>query len=115
MGFKDTFLRLRKENGWTQQQVADQIGLSVGQVKKYEKGDSAPTLHILGRIAMVYSVSTDDLVFEPGKGVAGSKLKSELLQRFEKVAELPDDERNAILLLIDSVIAKHTLKQVMGG
>ena len=64
MAFKDTFLKLRKERGWTQQQVADQIGLSVGQVKKYEKGDSAPTLHILGRIAMVYGVSTDDDLVE---------------------------------------------------
>ena len=106
--------RLRKERGWTQQQVADQIGLSVGQVKKYEKGDSAPTLHILGRIAMVYGVSTDELVFEDGKGVAGVKLEPALLQRFEKVAQLPKEEKDAILLLIDSVVAKHTIREVMG-
>jgi len=111
MAFKDTFLRLRKERGWTQQQVADCIGLSVGQVKKYEKGDSAPTLHILGRIAMAYGVSTDELVFDDGKGVAGTKL----LGRFEKVAQLPEEEKNAVLLLLDSVIAKHTIRKVMGS
>jgi transcriptional regulator with XRE-family HTH domain len=115
MAFKDTFLKLRKERGWTQQQVADQIGLSVGQVKKYEKGDSAPTLHILGRIAMVYGVSTDELVFEDGKGIAGVKLETELLQRFEKVAQLPKEEKDAVLLLIDSVVAKHTIREVMGS
>ncbi len=34
MAFKETFLRLRKDRGWTQQGVADQVGISVGQVKK---------------------------------------------------------------------------------
>ena len=115
MAFKDTFLRLRKERDWTQQQVADRIGLSVGQVKKYEKGDSAPTLHILGRIAVTYGVSADELVFDDGKGVAGTKLDPELLSRFEKVAQLPEDEKNAVLLLLDSVIAKHTIRKVMGS
>lgn len=84
-------------------------------MKKYEKGDSAPTLHILGRIAMVYGVSTDELVFEDGKGIAGAKLEPELLQRFEKVAGLPKEEKDAILLLIDSVVAKHTIREVMGS
>ena len=115
MAFKDTFVRLRKERGWTQSEVADKIGISVGQVKKYEKGDSAPTLHILARIAMVFGVSSDVLVFEHGAGPAAHKLDAELLKRFEKVAGLPDRERDAILVLIDSVIAKQTLREVIEG
>ena len=47
-------------------------------------------------------------------GVAGSKLDPDLLRRFEKVAQLPDEEMNAVLLLLDSVIAKHTIVEVMG-
>jgi len=115
MGFKETFVRLRKERGWTQQQVADKIGISVGQVKKYEKGDSAPTLHILAKIALAFGVSADELVFEDGAGVAAKKLDAELLKRFEKVAQLPERERDAILVLIDSVIAKQTLRDVIGS
>ena len=78
-------------------------------------GGEAPTLHILGRIAMAYGVSTDELVFDDGKGVAGTKLDPELLGRFEKVAQLPEEEKNAVLLLLDSVIAKHTIRKVMGS
>ena len=115
MAFKDTFVRLRKERGWTQAYVADKIGISVGQVKKYEKGDSAPTLHILARIAIVYGVSADELVFENGAGPAAHTLDSELLQRFEKIAQLPDRERDAILVLIDSVVARQTLREVIQG
>ena len=115
MAFRDTFVRLRKDRAWTQAEVADKIGLSVGQVKKYEKGDSAPTLHILARIAMVFGVSADELVFEHGAGPAAHKLDAELLTRFEKVAQLPDRERDAVLVLLDSVIAKQALREVIQG
>jgi len=113
MAFKNTFVRLRKQHSWTQQQVAEQVGLSVGQIKKYEKGTSAPTLHILGKIALMFGVSTDDLVFENGANVAAHKLDAELLKRFEQLADLPQKERDAVLLLIDSVIAKQTLRQII--
>ena len=115
MAFKDTFLRLRKERGWTQQHLAEGIGISVGQVKKYEKGDSAPTLAILAKIATVFGVSADVLVFDGGAGVAGQKLEAELLARFERVAQLPEREKDAVLVLIDSVIAKQRLREVIGS
>jgi len=64
---------------------------------------------------MAYGVSTDELVFDDGKGVAGTKLDPEFLSRFEKVAQLPEEEKSAVLLLLDSVIAKHTIRKVMGS
>lgn len=113
MAFKETFARLRKDRAWTQQFVADQIGISVGQVKKYEKGTSAPTLNILAKIATVFGVSADELVFDGRNGVASNKLDTELLHRFERVAELPERERDAVLVLIDSVVAKQTLRKLV--
>jgi transcriptional regulator with XRE-family HTH domain len=115
MGFRETFVRLRKERGWTQQYVADQVGISVAQIKKYEKGDSAPTLPMLAKIATVFSVSADQLVFGEGKTAANNKLDAELLRRFEMIAELPPRERDAIILVLDSVIAKNRLREVIQG
>ncbi len=114
MGFRDTFVRLRKERGWTQAEVAEKISISVGQVKKYEKGDSTPNLNILAKIATVFGVSADDFVFGEGKTIAQSKLDHELLKRFEMLADLDQKDRDAILLVIDSIIAKHRLKEVIG-
>ena len=114
MGFRDTFIRLRKERGWTQAQVAEKIGISVGQVKKYEKGDSAPNLHVLEKIVTVFDASADDFVFGEGKSVAKGKLDHEILKRFEMIEQLDDRERDAVLILLDSVIAKHRLKEVIG-
>jgi len=114
MGFREAFIRLRKERGWTQQHVADEIGISVGQVKKYEKGDSSPNLPVLAKIATVFGVSADDLVFGGRNGLAANKLDADLLRRFEMLDQLSERERDAVLLLLDSVIAKHRLREVMG-
>ena len=113
MAFKDAFVRLRKQRGWTQQHLSERIGISVGQVKKYEKGDSSPTLPILERICVAFGISADELVFAGGHGVASKKLEPDLLSRFEQVADLPDREKDAVLVLLDSVIAKHRLRQVI--
>jgi len=55
------------------------------------------------------------LVFADGTGVAGRKLDAELLTRFEKVDQFPEREKDAVLVLIDSVIAKQTLMEVIGA
>ncbi|GAB4226205.1 MAG: hypothetical protein Kow0062_28410 [Acidobacteriota bacterium] len=39
----------------------------------------------------------------------------ELLRRFEKGAQLPEEKTNAVLLLLDAVVAKHTIKKIMGS
>jgi len=115
MAFKETFVRLRKEKGFLQAQVAEKLGISVGQVKKYEKGASTPSLHVLGKIATLFGVSADVFVFEDGKSVAGEKLDSELLSRFEIVSHLPDRERDALMVVIDSIIARQKLREVIGA
>lgn len=114
MSFRDTFVRLRKERGWTQAEVADKIGISLGQVKKYEKGNSAPNLHILAKIATVFDTSADDFVFGQGKSIAKDKFDHDLVKRFELIGQLDERERDAILVVIDSIIAKHRLKEVIG-
>lgn len=50
---------LRKENGWTQQQVADMIGVSRVNYTRYELNASEPDFDILVRLADIYDVSLD--------------------------------------------------------
>ena len=113
LGFKETVIRLRKQRGWTQQQVADQIGISVAQIKKYEKGSSSPTLPIVAKLAIAFGVSADEFVFGDAHGPAAHKLEAELLRRFELIADLPPRERDAVLVVLDSIIAKNRLREVM--
>ncbi|TBU81904.1 hypothetical protein DNK34_04215 [Pseudomonas dryadis] len=75
MSFTERFLQLRKQNGLTQRQMAEAVGIHVTQVKRYEAGETRPSLEILKKIAVAFSVTTDWLVFtETERGIKTGRL-----------------------------------------
>lgn len=59
---KQTLGLLRKKNGYTQEQVAEQIGVSRQAVANWEKGESNPDIEKCIALADLYDVSVDELV-----------------------------------------------------
>ena len=53
---------LRKVNGYSQEEVAERIGVSRQAVAKWEAGDTAPDLDNCLALAKLYNVTLDDLV-----------------------------------------------------
>ncbi len=43
--------RMRHARGWTQEELADRVGLSVRYIGKLERAAASPTVTILGRLA----------------------------------------------------------------
>lgn len=108
MSFSTRFLQLRKEHGLTQPQMADKVGIHLTQVRRYESGDAQPSLEILKRIAVTFSVSADWLIFEEHERGPSD----DLALRFEAVSVMPDDERRVIKALLDGMILKYQAKQI---
>lgn len=52
----------RKEKGYTQQEVADRLGVSNKTVSSWETGASSPDLSMLPRLAELYGVTCDEIV-----------------------------------------------------
>jgi transcriptional regulator with XRE-family HTH domain len=52
----------RTELGYTQEQVAEQIGVHPNTYRKYESGTKAPTLDVIKRLAQVLHIKTIKLV-----------------------------------------------------
>jgi len=108
MSLSARLIQLRRERGWTQPEVADQVGLHVNQVKRYEAGSSQPSLEGLKKLARVFSVSTDWLLFEDAERGPSEELKLQ----FEAVSQLPPEERHVARAVLDAMIVKH---QVAGA
>lgn len=53
---------LRKKNGWTQEQVADKIGVTKSVVSFYERNNRTPSPEMLVKFAQLYDVSADYLL-----------------------------------------------------
>ena len=71
---------LRRQNGWSQEEFADQLNVSRQAVSKWEGGTSIPDLDKILKLSALFEVSTDYL------------LKDEL-ERPDATAPLPEEER----------------------
>ena len=58
----DKITEERKRNGWSQEELADRIGVSRQTLSKYETGESLPDIEKSQALAEVFGVSLDDLV-----------------------------------------------------
>jgi len=92
----------------TQQVMADTIGIHVSQIKRYESGDTQPSLDVLRKIAIALNISADLLLFNEGE----RDLPNNLQLKFEAVSQMSEEDQKTIQSLIDGMILKHTASQL---
>jgi transcriptional regulator with XRE-family HTH domain len=56
-----TIRDLRQERGWTQLQLANQLGVTPATIHMWERGKSEPTVSALRRLARLFDVMMDDI------------------------------------------------------
>lgn len=59
---------LRKERGWSQQTMADELGVSRQTVISIEKGRFDPSLPLAFRIAVLFGCRVEDVFFPDLEG-----------------------------------------------
>jgi transcriptional regulator with XRE-family HTH domain len=62
IGIANNIMRLRKEQGLTQEDLANYLGVTKASVSKWETEQSFPDIALLPRIATYFGVSIDDLM-----------------------------------------------------
>ncbi|MCZ0753959.1 helix-turn-helix domain-containing protein [Anoxybacillus sp. J5B_2022] len=53
---------LRKQQNWTQEDVAQKLNMSRSQISKWETGETLPDLQSLEKLSDLYGVSIDSLI-----------------------------------------------------
>lgn len=72
-----TFLKeIRMEKGFTQEQVADKIGLTRQAISGYESGKRQPGIDILMKLAEVYEVEIETLLYGKRNAVGEKRVKN---------------------------------------
>ena len=68
--FRKNLRNFRKENGYTQQELADMLKLNRSIITAYESGKAFPKLPILIELADIFFVTVDDLIGYPEEELA---------------------------------------------
>ena len=63
--FRDMLVYLRKRNGYSQQELAQLIGVSRSAIGMYEAGEREPSFEVLEALADTFNVNMDTLLGKP--------------------------------------------------
>lgn len=103
MEFPERLAALRKARGLTQLALAEQVDISVLQIRRYEGGASQPTLDVIRRLSIALGISADMLVFDPQERGPSDVLR----YQFETISRMPEREQAMVRDMLDAVIVKN--------
>lgn len=109
MPFPDRLAALRKQRGFTQEALAELVGVTKTQVYRYENGSSQPTLDVIKKLAVSLCVTTDELIFEEGE----RKPDDSLLFLMEGISMLDPDEKHVVREMVEGILLKHQAKRLI--
>jgi len=96
---------LRKDNGMTQAQLAETIGVAQQVVASYEIGRRRVPVSALPALAHALAVTVENLIGEeakPAKRGPAPKLQ----QQLERITRLPKAQQRFVMQMIDTVLAQ---------
>ena len=96
--------RLRKEKGYTQIKLADEIGISQVLIFDYERNKIRPHYEMIIRLAMALGATTDCLLGLKEDKAAVSKPNLKIQQRMKKIEDLPPAQQKVLLKTIDTFL-----------
>ncbi len=102
----DKIMNLRKKCGWSQEDLADQLGISRQSVSKWESGMSIPDLEKIVKMSALFGVSTDYLLKDEIEG----ELPSETMATDDEVLRSVSlEEANTYMNLVKEAAPKFAL------
>jgi transcriptional regulator with XRE-family HTH domain len=107
MQFGDKISQLRKEKGFSREELGKIIGTSAAIIGRYERNDMKPSIEIATNIAKALEVSLDYLVGNSTELIKDKKI----LERLESISKMPENKKSELLNVIDAYIRDFRTKQ----
>jgi len=104
--FGHRLTEIRKSRNVTQVELAEHLGITQANVSLYERGEVRIPSDLVVKIARFLHVSSDELLGLQPIAQKPAMKDRRFLRRLEQIDQLPKRDRDAILRLINAVLAK---------
>lgn len=109
MNIGERIIRLRKEKGWSQNELAKMLGTSGPIIGRYERNEMVPSVEVAKNLADAFGTTLDYLVDETGKQ---SEIKDKsMLNRIVEIEHLDQEDKKTMLQVIDSLLRDAKAKK----
>jgi transcriptional regulator with XRE-family HTH domain len=99
---------LRKEQGYSQESLAEKMGISRKQVVDYETGRVHLHDEMIIRFALTLKVSSDQLLGLKPLQVSEEAPTLRFTKRLKDLSRLPEDKKRAVLKVLDDLIKANS-------
>jgi transcriptional regulator with XRE-family HTH domain len=114
MSFGKNLARFRKQSGLTQEELVKLSGVGISQIRRYEADKSTPSLDATIKLVKAIGVSIDEMVFDKTTAIASNKIiDRELLEQFEMISYMDEEERNLVKKILEGVIVKNQVEKLL--
>ncbi len=109
MNFGNRVEELRKQKGWSQNELAKRAEISREMIiGRYERDESTPSINIAKRLADILEVSLDYLA-----GGTEQTVDKATLNRLNDINNLTPADKNLVYAFLDSFITKAKIQSVL--
>lgn len=99
--------QLRKDRGWTQQELATKLGVAQQTLAHYEVARIRLPASTLPQMATLFAVTVDDLVGHAQQRHAAKRgPMPKWQQQLEAIAQLPKTQQRFVTQMLDTVLAQ---------
>jgi transcriptional regulator with XRE-family HTH domain len=109
--FGERLARLRKAAGFSQRELAAELGISHRVIAYYEGETEHPPTHLLPHLAKALKVSADELMGLEKTKKNGRTQDTRLWRRFSQVEKLPPPKRKQIVQILDAFLGSEKAKK----
>ena len=98
---------IRKELGFSQETLANELGISRRAIGSYECGERSIPVFLIPKLSNILHVSAIKLLNIKTPILDERTKEAKILRELEKVNKLPEEDRKVIFTLIDSFSSKQ--------
>ncbi len=87
----------RKQNGLTQEKLAEMLKISTEHLSRIESGSYRPSLSLIENMSEIFKISESEIMFGKESEFTANKSLA------ERIENLTDDKKQAIMIIIDLI------------